>query len=72
MKKYIVDRFEGEYAVCEKEDLTLVNILRSKLPAETKEGDCLVEKDDGSFYIDIEATMDRKRQIRRKLDSLFE
>ncbi|CUH93437.1 DUF3006 domain-containing protein [Herbinix luporum] len=72
MKKYIVDRFEGEYAVCEKEDLTLVNILRSKLPAETKEGDCLVEKDDGSFYIDIEATMDRKQQIRRKLDSLFE
>ncbi|HHT56831.1 DUF3006 domain-containing protein [Herbinix luporum] len=72
MKKYIVDRFEGEYAVCEKEDLTLVNILRSKLPAETKEGDCLVEKDDGSFYIDIEATKDRKQQIRRKLDSLFE
>ncbi len=63
---------KGEYAVCEKEDLTLVNILRSKLPAETKEGDCLVEKDDGSFYIDIEATMDRKQQIRRKLDSLFE
>lgn len=72
MKNYIVDRFEGDYAVCENEDKSFINIERHKLPKETKEGDCLVEKEDGSFYIDIEATEDRKQHIRRKLDSLFE
>lgn len=72
MRKYIVDRFEGDYAVCEAEDKSIINIKRHKIPKETKEGDYLVEKDDGSFYIDIEATEERKQHIRRKLDSLFE
>lgn len=72
MKKYIIDRFEGDYAICEKEDKSFVNIKRHKLPKDAREGDFLMENDDGSFFIDIEATENRKRLIRKKLDSLFE
>lgn len=72
MKKYIVDRFEETYAVCEDEDNSYINIEKYKLPADTKEGDCLVLKEDNTFYIDIETTEYRKQLIRTKLDSLFE
>lgn len=71
MKKYIVDRFEGDYAVCETEDRSFVNINRYRLPSGTKEGDCLIEKN-GSFLIDTDATEKRRKLIRKKLDSLFE
>ena len=72
MKRYIVDRFEGNYAVCETEDKSFINIERYRLPKDAKEGDCLIEKEDGSFYTDTDTTEERKRLIRRKLDSLFE
>lgn len=73
MKKYIIiDRFEGDYAVCERDDKSLINIERHNLPPDAKEGDYLIENEDGSYYVDIEATENRKQQIRRKLDSLFE
>lgn len=72
MKKYIVDRFEGNYAICEDEDKVFVNIEHRLLPPEVKEGDCLIMNDDGSFSIDIKTTEDRKQVIQSKLDSLFE
>jgi len=71
MKKYIVDRFEGDFAVCETEDKTFINIKRHILPGDTKEGDCLIEND-GSFSIDLKATEARRQNIRKKLNSLFE
>jgi len=72
MKKYTVDRFEGDYAVCETEDNSFVNIQRNKLPKNTKEGDFIIEKEDGAFFVDTEATEERRKLIRKKLDSLFE
>lgn len=72
MKKYIVDRFEGKYAVCETETNSFVNIEKHKLPSEIREGDVIIENDDGSYYIDTVATEKRKELIRKKLDSLFE
>jgi len=44
--KVIIDRFEGDYAVCEKEGRTMVDIERNKIPAEAKEGDALLVEDD--------------------------
>lgn len=35
----VVDRFEENIAVCEKEDKTIVKIPKYKLPLQTKEGD---------------------------------
>ncbi|KYC62718.1 DUF3006 domain-containing protein [Heyndrickxia coagulans] len=42
---YIVDRIEGEFAVCEKEDRTTVDIRLSELPSAVKAGDVLVVED---------------------------
>ena len=40
--KVIIDRFEEEYAVCEKEDRKIINIDKNKLPSTVKEGDVLI------------------------------
>jgi hypothetical protein len=72
MKKYIVDRFEGIYAICENEDKEFLNVKAELLPPETKEGDCLYINEDGEYFIDIETTKENWDRIRSKLDNLFE
>jgi len=69
--KVIIDRFEGLYAVCEKEDRTMMDILKINLPIEAKEGDVLV------FYnnmitIDIKETEKRRRNIEKLTEDLWE
>jgi hypothetical protein len=61
--KVIIDRFEGEYAVCEKEDKTMIDIERSKIPAEAKEGDALLVEDN-KIIIDEEETKKREERIK--------
>jgi len=64
---YIIDRFEGGFAVCEDmESLAIINLSRADIPA-AKPGDVLVRKD-GGFEIDRALTEARKTRIR----SLFE
>lgn len=72
MRKYILDRFEGIYAICEDENEKFIDVERRLLPPEAKEGDCLIVNEDGRFSIDIETTEDRKQRIRSKFDSLFD
>ena len=60
--KLIIDRFENNYAVCEKEDRTMINIEKSKLPENAKEGDVLIIKND-KIIIDYEETSKRKKII---------
>lgn len=60
--KYIIDRFEGKFAVCETSELKFVNILKKDLPKNAKEGDVL--KFNGKKYIlDIDETKNRKTKI---------
>ncbi len=69
--KVIIDRFEGEYAVCEQEDRTMINIEVIKLPQEAREGDVL--KIDGDrIYIDKNETEKRKQNVEQILDSLWD
>jgi hypothetical protein len=68
----IIDRFEGNYAVCEKENREMINIERAKLPPEAKEGDVLILDDDGGITIDREETARRKETIERLMDELWE
>lgn len=69
--RYIIDRFEGNYAVCEDENKNMVNIERNKLPLPAKEGDVLsVEGND--IKIDIQETEARKQKIKKMMDSLWE
>ncbi len=36
-----IDRFEGDYVVCELEDGKMIDILKSKIPYEVKKGDII-------------------------------
>ena len=68
--KVTIDRFEGEFAVCEQEDRTMVNILKDNIPQEAKEGDILIIEGD-SISIDVEGTAERKKRINRLMDDLW-
>lgn len=68
---YIIDRFEGDYAVLEGEDQLMVRVEKSKLPSFAKEGDCIYGDEDG-YAIDPEATRKRKERIRKLMSNLFE
>ena len=67
--KYIVDRIEGEYAVCEADDQSIVDFLLNELPANTKEGDHLVLEN--GVYKLIPADQERKDHIKNLMDDLW-
>lgn len=70
MRKYIVDRFEEDLAVCENQDGGFENIPISLLPKDIREGSCFFEKD-GLFYIDKEETEDREQKMKELFNSLL-
>lgn len=69
--RLIVDRFEGNFAVCEKEDGTMIDIKRDTLPEGVKEGDILIVEGD-TITVDEEATLERKERIEKLMDDLWE
>lgn len=68
----MIDRFEEAYAVCESEDKGFIHILKSELPLNIKEGDCLIQNEKGFFLIDEMNTENRKREINSRMKKLFE
>lgn len=68
--KVVIDRFEGEYAVCENNDRTMMDIERSRLPIGAKEGDVL-DLQEGKITIDREATDKRKKEIEQLTEDLW-
>ncbi len=62
----IIDRFEGEMAVCEKGDRSMISVARSKLPSEAREGDVVIIEGQ-TARIDQPATAARKRAAEEKL-----
>ena len=69
--KVTIDRFEGDFAICETEERSMLNINISNLPASVKEGDVLIiEK--GSITIDTAATKERKQKIGKLMTDLWE
>ena len=65
MKKLIIDRFEGDFAVCETENLEFVNIPKKALPENAVEGDVITVKIDG------DETRERRKRIDGLMNSLF-
>lgn len=55
--KFIIDRFEGNYAVCEDENRVMHNISKSIIPSEAKEGEVL------EIVINKAETEKRKKEI---------
>jgi hypothetical protein len=68
--KVTIDRFEGKFAICEKPDRTMVNIEKSILPVNAKEGDILVIEGD-SIKIDTGGTAARKKSIDKLMNDLW-
>ena len=67
----IIDRFEGEYAVCEEESGSFTRLPKVFLPRGCREGDCLTPTPDGSWQVDRAATMERRKEIQRMLGDLY-
>lgn len=62
---WVIDRFEGETAVCQNDAKTMRNIPRSALPPGMKEGDVLVQE--GTAYRPDPAETARRNQAVRDL-----
>ena len=61
----IIDRFEGDMAVLELDNGETLDVPAKILPPHAKEGDCIF------IGIDSDATTERKKRIKDKLDKLF-
>lgn len=68
--KVTIDRFEENYAVCEKEDKTMINIEKSRVPKEAAEGDIL-NISESCITIDVEETQKRKAEIEELSKNLW-
>ncbi|NLD50732.1 MAG: DUF3006 domain-containing protein [Clostridiaceae bacterium] len=64
--RIIIDRFEGNFAVVELENKTMVNMPVELLPAEAKEGSIL------RIAIDPDVKEDKKKEIQKLMDSVWE
>lgn len=68
---FIVDRFEGEFAVCEdQESGEQIDIAKSELSDDVHEGD-VIFKSGEVFLTDSEKTKERKELIKRKFENLW-
>ena len=68
--KVTIDRFEGNYVVCETENRTMMDIAKNKIPDSAKEGDVL-EINGTSIIIDEVETELRKNQIEKLTKDLW-
>lgn len=69
--KLIIDRFEGIYAVCEKENRQTINIPITSIPPEAKEGTVLIINND-KITIDFKETNRRKLEIEELTKDLWQ
>ncbi|MCR4431567.1 MAG: DUF3006 domain-containing protein [Tepidanaerobacteraceae bacterium] len=64
----VIDRFEGEFAVIEKDDKKVMNIKRILLPENAGEGDVI---DLESMTVDEKETLRRKENIQKLAEKMF-
>ncbi|MDK2816208.1 MAG: hypothetical protein PWR22_837 [Moorella sp. (in: firmicutes)] len=65
---FIIDRFEGDWAVIETDDRKTFNLPRSVLPRDAKEGDVITL----TASIDVETTQKRREKAKALLDNFFD
>ena len=65
---YVIDRFEGSYAVCEERGGGMVDVPRALLPELASEGDCIYELE-GSYVIDETYAL-RKSELKDRFKRL--
>ena len=71
MKKIVIDRFDGIYAICADKDKNFFAMEPGEPPQGTKAGDVLVITDDGTLEIDQEETARRRQRAQEKRAKLL-
>ena len=66
-----LDRFEGEYAICEDDAQRQHEIHKAKLPPNAKPGDILRLSSEGKLIVDNAETARRKTRIKALQDRLM-
>lgn len=68
--KIIIDRFEGNFAVCETEEKKFIDIPKADIPEGAKEGDILSKTDKG-YNIEKVETEAQREKIKTRMNNLF-
>ena len=68
--RYIIDRIEGNIAVCEDENGNFVEIDILSLPSNIKEGDC-IKFENSKYILDEKYAEERRKNIRKKMNNLW-
>lgn len=69
--RYSIDRFEGEFAVCENlETGEMINIRIDLLPDGIKEGS-IIKFDNENYILDAETTKEKQEKIKNIVNNLF-
>lgn len=69
--QFIVDRIEEGIAVCEKEDLSHVQIPLSSLPQGTQEGSVIIQDENGNYILDRQTEAERRESMLKLQQMLF-
>ena len=77
--KLVIDRFEGDFAVCEIQIPNMIHIKKSELPEQAEEGSVLILDVPPVFSVpcgdaiklDEQETMERAARIQKKMDDLW-
>jgi len=69
MRRLVIDRFEGGFALCEGEDGAMVQLCRNEMPVNAREGDVLIESD-GKITVDAAGTEARRAGLRARMNRL--
>ena len=71
MRKLIIDRFEGTYAICEDQEKKMFAISLNELPQGAKPGDVLQISGAGELSVDQEETQRRSKNMAGLQSKLF-
>ena len=71
MRKLIIDRFEGTYAICEDQEKKMFAISLNALPQGAKPGDVLQISGAGELSVDQEETQRRRKKMADLQSKLF-
>ena len=71
MRKLIIDRFEGTYAICEDQEKKMFAISLNELPQGAKPGDVLQISGAGELTVDQEETQRRRKKMAGLQSKLF-
>lgn len=71
MRKFIVDRIEGNIVVCEDDNLNIIEVRIDSILGDVKEGD-VITADSDRYMVNKEETAKRKKQIEELMKGMWD